>query len=256
MMVTGGNGVRMQYDYTGDIAGLPGGVSAAHPRWLRLTRSGDTITGYDSADGTHWTAVGTVQLSGLPSTVQVGMFATSPGYTVTQNSFGGGSIQRRPSPGHRRLRSRQPDRLARRRHLDRHHSRRRRPGWAAARRRPGLRRRLPARGGTFTRDRVRRHRAGHAGAGQRAADGDDRAEPGRGVRGTDRDRDRGGDVLQLRVPARPDPHHAGRDAQPGRGTGRQGRGDRRGGVRRRAGCLGRLRSPSVSRGRRTRVRCC
>jgi ABC-type transport system involved in multi-copper enzyme maturation permease subunit len=91
MMVTGSNGVRMQYNYTGDIAGMPGSVSAAHPRWLRLTRSGDTITGYDSADGTHWTQVGTVQLAGLPSTVQVGMFATSPNYTATQNSFGGGS---------------------------------------------------------------------------------------------------------------------------------------------------------------------
>src|SRR6202042_364132 len=52
---------------------------------------GDTITGYDSADGTHWTQVGTVQLTGLPSTVQAGLFATSPGYTVTQNSFGGSS---------------------------------------------------------------------------------------------------------------------------------------------------------------------
>ncbi|HXW47433.1 MAG TPA: ABC transporter permease subunit [Streptosporangiaceae bacterium] len=92
MMVTGSNGVRMQYDYTGDIAGMPGKPSAAHPRWLRLTRSGDTITGYDSANGTHWTQVGTVQLAGLPSTVQVGMFATSPNYTVTQNSFGGGNI--------------------------------------------------------------------------------------------------------------------------------------------------------------------
>jgi ABC-type transport system involved in multi-copper enzyme maturation permease subunit len=91
MMVTGSNGARMQYNYTGDIAGMPGGVSAAHPRWLRLTRSGDTITGYDSADGTHWTQVGTVQLTGLPTTVQVGMFATSPGYSVTQNSFGGAS---------------------------------------------------------------------------------------------------------------------------------------------------------------------
>src|SRR6516162_4987110 len=91
LMVTGSNGVRMQYNYTGDIAGLPGSVSAAHPRWLRLTRSGDTITGYDSADGTHWTQVGTVRLTGLPSTVQVGMFATSPNYTVTQSSFGGGS---------------------------------------------------------------------------------------------------------------------------------------------------------------------
>ncbi len=91
MMVTGGHGVRMQYNFTGDTAGMPGAVSAAHPRWLRLTRSGDTITGYDSADGTHWTQVGTVQLTGLPSTVQAGMFATSPGYTVTQNSFGGSS---------------------------------------------------------------------------------------------------------------------------------------------------------------------
>ena len=97
MMVTGSNGVRMQYNYTGDTAGLPGKVSAAHPRWLRLTRSGDTITGYDSADGTHWTRVGTAQLAGLPATVQVGMFATSPGYTVTQNSFGGHSNNGGPS---------------------------------------------------------------------------------------------------------------------------------------------------------------
>jgi len=60
MMVTGAHGVRMQYDYTGDIAGLPGAVSAAFPRWLRLVRSGDVISGYDSADGTHWIRVGTV----------------------------------------------------------------------------------------------------------------------------------------------------------------------------------------------------
>jgi ABC-type transport system involved in multi-copper enzyme maturation permease subunit len=97
MMVTGSNGVRMQYNYTGDIAGMPDSVSAAHPRWLRLTRSGDTITGYDSADGTDWTQVGTVQLTGLPSTVQVGMFATSPDYTVSQDSFGGNSTNSGPS---------------------------------------------------------------------------------------------------------------------------------------------------------------
>ena len=62
MMVTGSHGVRMQYDYTGDIAGMPGARPA--PRWLRLTRSGDVITGYDSADGTRWTEVGTVRLAG------------------------------------------------------------------------------------------------------------------------------------------------------------------------------------------------
>ncbi len=93
MMITGSNGVRMQYNYTGDIAGMPGNVSSANPRWLRLTRSGDTITGYDSADGTHWTQVGTIQLTGLPATVQVGLFATSPTYFVTNQSFGGNNNQ-------------------------------------------------------------------------------------------------------------------------------------------------------------------
>src|SRR5260370_28500560 len=97
MMVTGSNGVRMQYNYARDAAGLPGNVSAAHPRWLRLTRAGDTVTGYDSADGAHWTRVGTAQLTGLPATAQVGMFATSPNYVVTQNSFGGSSNQAGPS---------------------------------------------------------------------------------------------------------------------------------------------------------------
>jgi ABC-type transport system involved in multi-copper enzyme maturation permease subunit len=97
MMVTGGNGVRMQYNYTGDTAGLPGNVSATDPRWLRLTRSGDTITGYDSTDGTHWTQVGAVTLTGLPATVQAGLFATSPTYTVTNTSFGGNSNNSGPS---------------------------------------------------------------------------------------------------------------------------------------------------------------
>jgi ABC-type transport system involved in multi-copper enzyme maturation permease subunit len=78
MMVTGSHGVRMQSDYTSDIAGMPGSVSAASPRWLRLTRSGDVITGYDSADGRHWAEVGTARLAGLTGTVRAGMFATSP----------------------------------------------------------------------------------------------------------------------------------------------------------------------------------
>ena len=72
MMVTGGNGVRMQWNYTGDTPGMSGAVSAANPRWLRLTRDGGTITGYDSTDGAHWTQVGAVHLAGLPSNVQAG----------------------------------------------------------------------------------------------------------------------------------------------------------------------------------------
>jgi len=78
MMVTGTHGVRMQYDYTHDRAGLAGPASPPSPRWLRLTRSGDAITGYDSADGTRWTEIGTARLAGLPRTVQIGLFVTSP----------------------------------------------------------------------------------------------------------------------------------------------------------------------------------
>lgn len=97
MTTTGGNGVRMQYDYTHDIAGNQGTVTAGAPQWLRLTRSGDTITGYDSADGAHWTEVGTAKLSGLPSTVQAGMFATSPDYQVLDQGFGSTSEVGGPS---------------------------------------------------------------------------------------------------------------------------------------------------------------
>jgi ABC-type transport system involved in multi-copper enzyme maturation permease subunit len=97
MMVTGSHGVRMQWDFTHDVAGLGGKVSAASPRWLRLTRSGDTITGYDSADGARWTQVGAATLAGLPSTAQAGLFAASPGYSVNTTSLGGGSSKGGPT---------------------------------------------------------------------------------------------------------------------------------------------------------------
>jgi regulation of enolase protein 1 (concanavalin A-like superfamily) len=87
IMVTGGHGVRMQYDYTGDVAGPP----AAH--WLRLVRHGDTVTGLSSTDGRHWTTVGTASLPGLPHDVPAGLFATSPAtQTVVQHLGGGGRI--------------------------------------------------------------------------------------------------------------------------------------------------------------------
>jgi ABC-type transport system involved in multi-copper enzyme maturation permease subunit len=90
VMVTGGHGVRMQDNYTRDTAGPAGTVSAASPRWLRLTRSGSTLTGYESSDGTHWSAIGTADLTGLPSTVQAGLFVASPNLQEATQSFGGG----------------------------------------------------------------------------------------------------------------------------------------------------------------------
>jgi ABC-type transport system involved in multi-copper enzyme maturation permease subunit len=97
MMVTGDHGVRMQWDFTNDAAGLAGKVSAASPRWLRLTRSGHVIRGYDSADGTHWTLVGTATLAGLPSVTPAGLFAASPGYSANSTSLGGSSSKGGPA---------------------------------------------------------------------------------------------------------------------------------------------------------------
>jgi ABC-type transport system involved in multi-copper enzyme maturation permease subunit len=93
VMATGRHGTRMQWNYTGDTAGLVGGVSAASPRWLRLTRDGDTLTGYDSADGTRWAKLGSVGLPGLAPTAQAGLFVTSPAYSqrLSQQITGGSS---------------------------------------------------------------------------------------------------------------------------------------------------------------------
>ena len=90
IMVTGSHGVRMQDDFTGDIAG-----PSLRAGWLRLVRSGATVTGYASADGTRWTRVGAVTLPGLPSTVQGGWFVTSPQYS--QTSLGVSQIDGSPS---------------------------------------------------------------------------------------------------------------------------------------------------------------
>ena len=100
IMVTGGNGVRMQYNYTHDIAGNPGVPSTSSPRWLRLTRHGDTVTGYDSTDGLHWTKVGVAHLGALPSAVPAGVFATSPDHVkVTTHLFSGSACVAVQAPG-------------------------------------------------------------------------------------------------------------------------------------------------------------
>jgi hypothetical protein len=92
VMLTGGHGVRMQYDYTHDLAG-PAAGTATGASWLRLTRSGDAVTGYESADGKHWTKIGTAVLPGLPATAQAGLFVASPDFSEGtgsgDNSFGG-----------------------------------------------------------------------------------------------------------------------------------------------------------------------
>jgi ABC-type transport system involved in multi-copper enzyme maturation permease subunit len=97
IMATATHGVRMQYDFTKDIAGSATTVSKTSPQWLRLSRSRDTLTGFESTDGQQWTKVGVAKLSGLPASVPIGLFVTSPDNDVTTEEVVGTSTQGGPS---------------------------------------------------------------------------------------------------------------------------------------------------------------
>ncbi len=78
IMATGSHGIHFQYDYTHDTPCVASTITKSTPRWLRLDRSGDIIIGYVSTNGLRWTEGSSADLPGLPPTVQVGLFATSP----------------------------------------------------------------------------------------------------------------------------------------------------------------------------------
>jgi hypothetical protein len=86
VLTTGHHGVRFQHNFTEDKAG-PSGAS-----WLRLSRRGNKITGYASSDGTTWNPIEAVDLKGLPKSVDIGFFVTSPSDITSKASPRGGSI--------------------------------------------------------------------------------------------------------------------------------------------------------------------
>ncbi|MEU8803449.1 ABC transporter permease subunit [Spirillospora sp. NPDC048819] len=94
LMVTPGHGVRLQTGYRGDGAG---GGTGSVPRWLRLTRSGTTVTGYESADGRDWRRVGSVRLEGLPRSAQAGMFVAVRDAIEVERRFGSESVTAEPA---------------------------------------------------------------------------------------------------------------------------------------------------------------
>ncbi|MFI6944124.1 ABC transporter permease subunit [Streptomyces sp. NPDC050418] len=95
MMLTPGHGVRMQHDFVHDTAGSK--ASADDPRWLRLTRDGTTLAGYESADGKDWNKVAAVEVPGLTGGVRIGMFVTSPMVSEMDRKFGSVDVGTEPS---------------------------------------------------------------------------------------------------------------------------------------------------------------
>jgi hypothetical protein len=86
----------------GDSAHTPAG-SGAPPRWVRLTRAGDVLTGQYSADGITWTTAGSESIA-MHATIYVGLALTSHDNTQLASatfdnvSVGGPTaVRRRPS---------------------------------------------------------------------------------------------------------------------------------------------------------------
>ncbi|HEY2907429.1 MAG TPA: phospholipase D-like domain-containing protein [Vicinamibacterales bacterium] len=86
MLVSSAKGVAMQWrPATGGTSLNATGSASAPPRWVRLVRSGNTITGYESADGSSWTAISSQTIS-MASTVYVGLAATSHTTSATTST--------------------------------------------------------------------------------------------------------------------------------------------------------------------------
>ena len=99
MMVSAGNGVAFQRRTSnGATSSSTAGSSSAAPRWMKLTRSGDTITGYESSNGTTWTQVGSATFS-MPTSVLIGLGVSSHVSGVTSTAtFDGVSVSSSAPP--------------------------------------------------------------------------------------------------------------------------------------------------------------
>src|SRR5262249_494460 len=87
VFVTPGHGVNMQYrPSTGasavQLAQIAGPVA---PYWVRLVRSGNTFTGFASADGVSWTQVGTISVTMAGNALQ-GLAVTAHNNKVLNTS--------------------------------------------------------------------------------------------------------------------------------------------------------------------------
>jgi fibronectin type 3 domain-containing protein/regulation of enolase protein 1 (concanavalin A-like superfamily) len=75
--ITPGNGATFQYrTTTGGSSGNSATAGPTAPYWMKLVRSGNTFTGYASANGSTWTTIGS-QTFTMAATAYVGLAVTS-----------------------------------------------------------------------------------------------------------------------------------------------------------------------------------
>ena len=70
----------VRFEYRTTAGGSCAGTTVAGlglPRWVRLNRTGNVFAGYQSADGTNWTQVGTAQTISMGDTIFAGLYVCS-----------------------------------------------------------------------------------------------------------------------------------------------------------------------------------
>ena len=77
MLVSAAKGVAFQRrETTGGTSVSTAGSTSSTPRWVKLTRSGNTFTAFESSDGSNWTQVGSDTIA-MAANVFVGLAVTS-----------------------------------------------------------------------------------------------------------------------------------------------------------------------------------
>ena len=84
--VTAGNGVAFQRrTTTGGSSEHTAGAVISAPYWVKLTRTGNAFTAYQSVDGTNWAQIGSATIS-MATSVYVGLAMTSHNNSVLNTS--------------------------------------------------------------------------------------------------------------------------------------------------------------------------
>jgi len=78
-----GNGVRMQYNFTGSKTAT--NLTGYHSpnKWLKLQKTGNTFMSWESTDGKTWTQIGSTSVT-MSGSATIGLFVTS--HNIGQNS--------------------------------------------------------------------------------------------------------------------------------------------------------------------------
>jgi glucose/arabinose dehydrogenase/regulation of enolase protein 1 (concanavalin A-like superfamily) len=73
---TVGNGVRMQYNFNGSKTATNLAGFSSPNKWLKLQRTGNTFTSWESTDGNTWTQIGSTSVT-MTGSVTIGLFVTA-----------------------------------------------------------------------------------------------------------------------------------------------------------------------------------